>query len=293
MKLRWWWVVLVANLCVLVGLTFVYPKAMVSPGPLLPAHAEIADNCVSCHVGWRGTPASRCITCHVVADIGVRTTEGVPVAPSGEKAIRVSFHQELLDQDCASCHSDHQPVTRRTFSHDLLRPTVRGTCAACHEPPANDLHNNLSASVSCSQCHHTEAWKPAAFDHALLEKATLERCESCHRPPADDLHRRIVDACAACHSPSGWTPSTLDHNRFFVLDRDHNTTCSTCHTNNNFGRYSCYGCHEHTPSNIRAEHEEEGIRNFENCVSCHRSADEDGREGRDRGRGRGRGGDDD
>ena len=32
----------------------------------------------------------------------------------------------------------------------------------------------------------------------------------------------------------------------------------------------CYGCHEHTPANIRAEHEEEGIRDFENCVECHR-----------------------
>lgn len=40
-------------------------------------------------------------------------------------------------------------------------------------------------------------------------------------------------------------------------------------------RYTCYGCHQHTPANIRGEHIEEGIRNFANCVDCHRSADEE------------------
>lgn len=291
MKLRWWWVVIVTNLGVLVGLVFLYPKAMVSPGPLLPAHAAIADSCASCHTPWRGATASRCITCHVVADIGLRTTTGAAIAPSGGSAIRASFHQELLEQDCTSCHSDHQPTTQRTFSHSLLRPATREACAACHVPPGNELHDNLSLELSCSRCHSTQAWSPATFDHSMLDPATLEQCQSCHRPPTDDLHRRIVDSCSACHSPLGWRPSILDHSRFFVLDRDHNTTCATCHTNNDFSRYSCYGCHEHTPSNIRAEHEEEGIRNFENCVSCHRSADEDGREGG--GRGRGRGDDDD
>ena len=53
---------------------------------------------------------------------------------------------------------------------------------------------------------------------------------------------------------------------------DHNATCSTCHVGNDYSRYTCFGCHEHTPSNIRAKHEKEGIRNFENCVACHRSA---------------------
>lgn len=41
-----------------------------------------------------------------------------------------------------------------------------------------------------------------------------------------------------------------------------------------YSRYTCYGCHEHTPDNIRREHIEEGIRDFDNCVECHRNADE-------------------
>ncbi|MDP3883938.1 hypothetical protein [Hydrogenophaga sp.] len=37
------------------------------------------------------------------------------------------------------------------------------------------------------------------------------------------------------------------------------------------------GWREHTLANVRQEHEEEGIRNFGNCVKCHRSADEEPR----------------
>jgi hypothetical protein len=44
---------------------------------------------------------------------------------------------------------------------------------------------------------------------------------------------------------------------------------------NDYKKYTCYGCHEHTPANIRREHVEEGIRNFDNCVECHRSGDKD------------------
>jgi hypothetical protein len=33
--------------------------------------------------------------------------------------------------------------------------------------------------------------------------------------------------------------------------------------------YTCYGCHEHNPSEIEQEHREEGISDFQNCVACH------------------------
>lgn len=58
-------------------------------------------------------------------------------------------------------------------------------------------------------------------------------------------------------------------------------TCSTCHVNNVLSNSTSYGCHEHTPSNNRKEHEEEGIRNFGNCVDCHRSTDNEGGEHRE------------
>ena len=100
-------------------------------------------------------------------------------------------------------------------------------------------------------------------------------------------HRQIKGNCAQCHGPRSWKPATFDHAKLFVLDRDHNTECATCHVNSDFSRYTCYGCHEHQPAGVRAEHLEEGLRDFEDCVKCHRSASEEpegrgSREGRER-----------
>ena len=49
----------------------------------------------------------------------------------------------------------------------------------------------------------------------------------------------------------------------------------TCHVDNIYDAYTCYGCHEHSRAKIRREHLEEGIRDYENCAECHRSGDED------------------
>ena len=60
----------------------------------------------------------------------------------------------------------------------------------------------------------------------------------------------------------------------FTLDQNHNTTCNTCHSNNNYSSFTCYGCHEHSERKIIAEHNEEGIYNISNFASCHKSGNE-------------------
>ena len=234
MKRGWLMALITLNLAALVALVFAYPHLMVSPGAVMPAHAEINTDCFACHAPLRGAAADRCIKCHALADIGVRTTKGAPVE---RKAVKASFHQQLLEQDCMACHSDHTGprLTERRgkrFSHQLLRADVR------------------------------------------------ERCEACHKPPADSLHRQVTGNCAQCHRQAGWKPATVAHDKLFLLDGDHNASCVTCHAGNDYKRYTCYGCHEHQPDKIRRKHEKEGIRDFENCVKCHRSAEEkEGREG--------------
>ena len=233
-------IVIAFNLLVLVALAFAYPHLMVSPGPLVKGHAELTTDCFACHSAWRGASSGRCIGCHAVADVGLRTTKGVPIATA---TIKGSFHQELIEQDCMACHSDHQGPkltkrSRKPFSHVLLRATVQDRCSSCHAAPKDTVHRDLK--VECGQCHQSKAWKPA----------------------------------------------TLDHDKYFVLDRDHEATCDTCHKNNDYGRYTCYGCHEHSQAKVRAEHVEEGIPNFENCVECHR----DPRVEPEKGGGRERGG---
>jgi len=244
MKRPWIMLIVAANLAVIIALAFIYPHLMVSPGPLMPAHAQLATDCFACHTPLRGASADRCVTCHAVADIGVRSTAGVALARTGLGA-RVPFHQHLVAQDCLACHTDHQGSrigqgTRMSFSHALLQQAMQANCATCHTAPANNLHRGLT--TGCAQCHGTERWTPATFDHA----------------------------------------------RLFLLDRDHNVPCATCHVNNDTRRYTCYGCHEHQPDRIGARHRREGIRDFESCVSCHRSAhgEPEGRGGRDRRDGR-------
>jgi formate dehydrogenase maturation protein FdhE len=126
--------------------------------------------------------------------------------------------------------------------------------------------------AACAQCHKTEGWKPASFDHAMLSAAERGHCESCHQPPKDVLHRPIKADCGRCHTTQAWKPAIFDHDRLFRLDGDHNVECAVCHAGGEFGRYTCYGCHEHTPANVRAQHREEGIADLNNCVRCHRSA---------------------
>lgn len=233
MKGRWLWIVIGANLLMLVVLAFVYPHLMLAPGPLAKAHTELASDCFACHAPLRGAVAERCIVCHAVPDIGLRTTKGTAIATA--ESLKRSFHQELNDQDCMACHSDH-------------------------------------AGPKLSQRSRKR------FSHALLRQATRDECDSCHRAPTDELHRQIAGNCAQCHRSDAWRPATFDHKKYFVLDKNHNKTCVTCHADSNYSRYTCYGCHEHTPANMRAEHRGEGVSgDLDNCVRCHRSAHGEGK----------------
>ncbi len=274
MTRRWVLGIIAVNLIALAALVFAYPHLMVAPGALREAHAALATDCFACHAPGRGTTAERCVACHAIKDIGVRTTKGIVLA---KPHLKVAFHRDLIEQECASCHSDHnKPLlaqrNRKPFSHALLREATRENCVACHAPPDTAIHRNMN--LPCGQCHQQEKWKPASFKHDQLGALVLAKCETCHATPTDTLHRPITGNCAQCHTPAAWKPASFDHAKFFVLDRDHNVSCATCHTNNDYKRYTCYGCHEHTPERIRAKHQREGIRNFTHCVECHRSADE-------------------
>jgi hypothetical protein len=232
MKGHWLWIVIAANLLVLLALAFVFPEFMVSPGALEPGHAHLSTDCFACHLPMRGARAERCVSCHALADIGLRTTKGTVLAANssaGNGRLKLSFHQELAEQNCTACHSDHAGPklargSRIRFSHEILRAQSR------------------------------------------------ELCESCHEAPKTELHRTFTGGCAKCHTSGAWRPATFDHDRHFSLTGDHNASCATCHVGNDYSKYTCYGCHEHTPDNVRRQHSEEGIRNFDNCVECHRGS---------------------
>ena len=193
----------------------------------------------------------------------------------------IAGHRKL-DTDCFACHvafagASSAKCVRCHQPADIGRLTSKGVPIVKKQATV-PFHQKL-ASQDCVACHSDHAGVNryklhGNFNHALLNKEAADQCQTCHKAPADRLHKQISGNCLQCHTQKQWTPATFDHNTYFVLDGDHNASCVTCHVRNDYSQFTCYGCHEHTPANIRYEHLKEGIRDFERCTDCHRSADE-------------------
>lgn len=191
-------------------------------------------------------------------------------------------HAPLLGASSERCASCHKPV-------DIGRLSTKGVAVA--KPLTKTAFHQELSSQDCVACHSDHAGvkrfaRQRQFDHNLLKKATRDQCQNCHKTPADSLHKQITGNCLQCHTQNKWTPANFDHNKYFVLDKDHNATCITCHVRNDYSRFTCYGCHEHTPDNIRRKHIKESIAKFDDCVECHRSANEHDIKGRNEGQGK-------
>ncbi|MBK8493434.1 MAG: class III cytochrome C family protein [Saprospirales bacterium] len=267
-----------------------YPHILLSPGEMSQGHQDIEQQCFSCHQAFGGIENDKCIACHALSDIGKDSMR--LVTGSITMGEQVLFHKKLDKYACTTCHTDHAGLNpesaRKGFEHEMLPKTITNDCIACHQKPADKLHQQLTDA--CAKCHTTKAWElELAFNHDMVQPADRNNCVGCHETPTDPFHRTVKGDCTKCHSTDKWVPSTFDHTAYFVLDSDHNAKCETCHLSNNYNTYTCYGCHEHTANNILQEHREEGITNLTDCVSCHKRSNEyEGREG-----GREKGDDDD
>lgn len=188
--------------------------------------------CEDCHLDltFQGASAA-CVSCH-----------------SGDDA-----HKGKFGEVCEQCHS---PASWTLVSMDH---SVQGTgdCKACHTNDTPVNHWN----AQCSACHSTTAWEPASFDHSA---GGATNCTNCHT--GDRPANHFSGQCSACHSTKAWTPASLNH-RFPLNHEGANQRCELCHTNSNYQSYTCYGCHEHSKSNVQKEHKK--ISNFNNCVECH------------------------
>lgn len=259
-----------------IGIVFAFPHKMLSPGNLYQAHSDLKNDCFACHKVFSGTPNENCISCHKVSEIGIKTNKN---RDSTSISNKLAFHKNLQNQDCISCHSDHKgldpKLSLKKFDHILLDKTNRDNCISCHSQPKNKLHSQVTNS--CVSCHSTTSWTSTTlFNHDKIKGTIRNNCLACHESPKDNFHSNSTKSnCISCHSLDKWKPSTFNHDKAFSLDQNHNASCVTCHTNNDFKTYTCFGCHEHSLNNIRGEHIEEGISNFDDCVKCHRSGNED------------------
>ncbi len=270
---------------ILAFLAIAFPDVLLDPGPLMKGHQAIKKDCLSCHTPFQGVTSVQCISCHKQDAIGIKNVAGALLPKDSS---RVLFHKGLSAGSCVGCHTDHKGTDAakaiRTFKHGSLTVSLQKSCIACHkdQKPTDALHRY--ATGNCAECHSVKKWKPATFTHNQLAAADRKQCINCHKAdrPNDNLHRLSDTNCATCHSTTRWKPATFNHSRYFRLDRNHQASCKTCHTNPvNYKQYTCYNCHEHTPSNMAAVHREEGISNYQNCVRCHRSGSEEGERGDD------------
>lgn len=169
--------------------------------------------------------------------------------------------------DCRRCHEEYQPDFTAEHANRF-----GDDCMACHDGSgaAGVDHTALGfpltgghADVSCAACHGETA---RAEDFAAVSTG----CVDCHG--ADDAHDGGFGAdCASCHTIDGWEGARFDHEFPLRHGSRRNSDCAVCHLDapRDYDTYTCYGCHEHSPARIRGEHLEEGIRDFEDCVSCH------------------------
>ena len=256
-------------------IVLVFPHKMLSPGNLYQSHSDLNNDCLACHKVFSGTPNENCISCHNVSEIGLKTNKNGDTLSIKNKIL---FHKNLKNQDCISCHSDHKgldsKLSLKKFDHILLDETNRDNCISCHSQPQNKLHSQVTNS--CVSCHSTTSWTSTTlFNHDKIKATIRNNCLACHEIPKDNFHSNSTNNnCISCHSLVKWKPSTFNHDKAFRLDQNHNASCVTCHTNNDFKTYTCFGCHEHSLNNIRDEHNEEGISNLDYCVKCHRSGNE-------------------
>ncbi len=183
MKRRWVLVLITANLVGLGVLIVLWPNFMIGPGPLAPAHVELAGDCFACHLPFRGAAAQDCRNCHAITTIGLLTTKGGKLTSPGPK---IAFHQQLNTQNCLLCHTGHEGSARalghrQSFSHTLLLPAAGAKCETCHASPDTTIHRGVG--TNCGQCHRQDGWKPADFDHTrffLLEGPHAAPCATCH-----------------------------------------------------------------------------------------------------------------
>lgn len=207
-------------------LAVVLPRWMVAPGNTIDAHAAFAGECFACHTPFGGSTPDKCVACHKVTEIGIKTTTGLLI--SKEKK-NVGFHQQLMEVDCVACHSDHtgvqalRPISE--FSHQLLQASLRDQCDTCHVRPGDSLH--LRIKGSCKQCHSQDHWVPAAFDHASyfrFDRHHTAACEVCH---VGSVYADYT--CYGCHEHSR-SKIRREHVEERIYDYEN---CVKCHRSGN------------------------------------------------------------
>jgi len=176
-------------------------QKFVSPGPLSPGHAYLANRCVSCHETTVGVTVAKCTGCHANAE---RLLGRQPTA----------FHASI--RECATCHVEHQNTSIRPIAMDHVELAKIGarTLALVSQTDAD----------SASTLKSLQTWLririPGQFDESSAREAL--DCAGCHA--TKDRHLGLLGKdCAQCHATTQWTISEFRH------PSPSSYNCAQCH----------------------------------------------------------------
>jgi hypothetical protein len=194
-----------------------------------------------------------------------RTTQGARFACAD------CHPKDVMTFDQAVCADCHTKIDAAFMSRH--EATYGADCLPCHDGSGRDGANfdhstapfkltGKHLGVDCVKCH-TEARSRQGI------QKTPQDCYACHAK--DDEHDGAYGRrCEDCHTAADWGDATFDH-AVFPLDHgseERKAACVTCHPTD-VKRYTCYGCHEHTTSNIQAKHEGKSLAELADCIRCH------------------------
>ena len=220
--------------------------ALISPGPLAKAHANLEgiSKCQQCHERGRRVIAEKCLACH--APVADRMTR------------RIGVHKDVKG-DCVTCHVEHagvdaelRPFDQKGFDHG----TVTGFAIDGKHAPL---------ATQCSACHKTRSF-------ISLKTA----CASCHT----DVHKgRFGQSCSSCHSTRAAFKDfggQFDHTKaaFQLAGAHQKVACASCHVNKTYKGLkfaSCTDCHTspHRPIGVVAASTRQTPGFGTACTTCH------------------------
>lgn len=255
--------------------------------PSVEMFRKTPKDCFRCHAEpevHRNSFSADCTGCHSTAGWTPASWDGEAFGHNENTQFTLALHATDFDGRSIPCAGCHQGNIRE------FEPQV---CIDCHSRGDHgagfmDEHTAQFGS-GCLDCHDGVD-RMSDFDHSRFFQldgahSGLE-CLSCH--PGNEfmgLSRECVDChaepeihsgffglqCQNCHSTTTWAPATLRYHAFPLDHGDQGqVSCETCHEAA-YSVYTCYGCHEHEPIEIRSEHLEEGITSseLEDCAVCH------------------------
>ncbi len=176
-------------------------KQFISPGPLSPGHAYIANRCASCHETNVGVTDAKCTFCHANDE---RLLGRQPTA----------FHASI--RECSTCHVEHQRTNTRLIAMDHLELAKIGARTLARASQGD--------AASASTRKSLETWLririPGQLDASSAREAL--NCTGCHA--TKDRHLGLFGKdCAQCHAMAKWTIAEFRHPSPRSFD------CAQCH----------------------------------------------------------------